>query len=180
LSIAPAFAERVVLKNGQTYEGEIVEETEEYIHLKTNSETVRIHRADIDLISTQAEKKTQTKPGTEKQRDVTAEEEDMSDPIGLAKADAEKGLSFVAGCALNLVGLAIIARSKVVPPQTRLVRKSPEYVAAYSEAYARRVKTIEERYALAGCLVSCAAIGGCALGVIKKFEEEAFDFPWPF
>jgi hypothetical protein len=63
LMSSPILADKVVLKNGQVYEGEIIEETDTYIHLKTDSEKLRIYKPDIDSIL--AEEKPPTESETE-------------------------------------------------------------------------------------------------------------------
>jgi hypothetical protein len=50
LIASPVLSDKVVLLSGQSYEGEIIEETDTYIHLKTDSETLRILRTEIDSI----------------------------------------------------------------------------------------------------------------------------------
>jgi hypothetical protein len=51
LIAAPAFPEKVTLKSGDTYTGEIIEETEEYIRLKSGSKILKIRRTAIAEIT---------------------------------------------------------------------------------------------------------------------------------
>lgn len=73
-----------------------------------------------------------------------------------AEANVNRPLWFAVGClftSLGTVGAYVIEPS---PPASRLIGKSPEYVAFYTEAYKAKAKGIQGRTALTGCLTSGA------------------------
>jgi len=74
----------------------------------------------------------------------------------LAKKNVNKFLWFGIGFLLNFVGPAVGYLLAPAPPQTALVGKSPEYVAAFTDAYQRKAKSIQGTYGLYGCLVNTA------------------------
>lgn len=83
-----------------------------------------------------------------------------AEAIAAAEADAEANVNrplwFAVGClftSLGTVGAYVIEPS---PPASRLIGKSPEYVAFYTEAYKAKAKGIQGRTALTGCLISGA------------------------
>ena len=88
-----------------------------------------------------------------------------TDAVAAAEADAEadvnKLLWFAAGCVAP--GLGTIASYVVepTPPAGRLMGKSPEYVASYTDAYKAKSKNLQTRTALMGCAVGCgvSAVG---------------------
>jgi len=51
LVAAPLFADTVTMKSGETYTGEIIGQTAEYVKLKTESEVLRIELSDITSIA---------------------------------------------------------------------------------------------------------------------------------
>jgi hypothetical protein len=145
---SPSLADKVVLLNGQNHEGEIVKET-------------------LDG------------------RDSPDEPEDeasVSDAVAKGKAAAEAdfggvdGLKwFGTGCILNLIGVGLAWAIVCEPPQSHLIGKSPEYVAAFSKAYSDRGGSLQFKYAALGCMtttVGLAASLGCFLAT--------FDMPDPF
>ena len=93
LIAAPLFADTITLKSGQTYEGEILEKTSEYIKLKTESQVLRIEMSTIAKIKT---------PKGEYGVDVKARPALYPDIVAKAEAAAEahvnKMLGFSAGC----------------------------------------------------------------------------------
>ena len=60
---------------------------------------------------------------------------------------------FGVGCLLGLIGWIIAACVDSNPPAVRLIGKSPEYVAYYSDAYKREAHHIKTRKAITGCVV---------------------------
>jgi hypothetical protein len=70
-----------------------------------------------------------------------------------AKADVKGGTWFVVGCLLGLVGWIIAYVVEPNPPATRLLGKSADYVAVYTDAYKKEAKSLQARKALSGCLV---------------------------
>ena len=81
-----------------------------------------------------------------------------AEAIAAAEADAEANVNrtlwFAVGClftGLGTIGAYVIEPS---PPASRLIGKSPEYVAFYTEAYKAKAKGIQGQTALTGCLIS--------------------------
>lgn len=73
-----------------------------------------------------------------------------------AQMDAENDINgtiwFGAGCLLGLIGWGAAYVVKPSPPATRLVGKSPEYVAQYTDCYIEAGKKIQTKKAMNGCL----------------------------
>ncbi len=74
-----------------------------------------------------------------------------------AERDANKTIWFIAGCCGGIVGLIISYAIEPSPPATKLLGKSPEYVAVYTDCYKRKAKNIQTKMALTGCGVAVAA-----------------------
>lgn len=70
------------------------------------------------------------------------------------QVDINKGLWFVGGCLGGVVGVIIAYAVEPAPPATRLLGKSPEYVAFYTDAYTQRAKTLQANSAIGGCIVN--------------------------
>jgi len=73
-----------------------------------------------------------------------------------AEADFNKAMWLGVGCLLGWVGLLIGYLVQPSPPATALMGKSPEYVVAYTEAYKEKMKSLQTKYALVGCLGNMA------------------------
>ncbi len=90
----------------------------------------------------------------------------QEDAVTLAKMDAEQHTSkilwFAAGFFLNIFGWILAYFITPTPPASRLVGKSPEWVAVYSDAYKEKAKSIQTKYALYGCLLNTALQTGIA------------------
>ena len=86
---------------------------------------------------------------------------EMAEGRVTGEADAEsatnKGLWFIAGCLGGVLGLIISYVYTPTPPSSRLLGKSPEYVAAYSDAYREKAKKLQTNMALTGCGVGAVA-----------------------
>ena len=74
-----------------------------------------------------------------------------------AKADVNKTLWFIAGFFGGVLGLILSYVLPPSPPATRLVGKSPEYIAAYTDHYKRVAQKEQFNTALTGCGV-CAVL----------------------
>lgn len=76
-----------------------------------------------------------------------------------AKMDVNGTLWFVGGClgwVILLGGIITIGAAYTVqpsPPASRLIGKSPEYVAFYTDAYKAKAKSIQTSKAWTGCVV---------------------------
>ena len=71
-----------------------------------------------------------------------------------ARNDVNKGLWFLGGCFGGVIGVIIAYSVEPSPPAIRLLGKSPEYVAFYTQAYAKKAKKLQTNSALGGCCVS--------------------------
>ena len=106
--------------------------------------------------------------------------------IVAAKADANKDVNkplwFGAGCLLS--GLASLLKPygyvmllgglggyiyQPAPPPSRLIGKSPEYIAAYTSAYKSKIGNVQANLmgigCLSGCIVTAIAGGGISFGL---------------
>lgn len=72
-----------------------------------------------------------------------------------ARADVNGGLWFAVGCLGGLIGVIIAYAFELNPPATHLLGKSPEYVAAYTDAYRATAKSTQANRAVTGCVVGC-------------------------
>lgn len=71
-------------------------------------------------------------------------------------------LGLAGGCVLGSVGILGAYMYEPVPPASRLMGKSPEYVLFYTDAYKERVRTLRVRSAVLGCLGG-SVVSGCVL-----------------
>ena len=69
-----------------------------------------------------------------------------------AAADTNKNLWFIIGCFGSLLGLVYANYDVPSAPASRLLGKSPEYVAFYSDAYSLKAKELQTGYAIRGCI----------------------------
>jgi hypothetical protein len=84
---------------------------------------------------------------------VLQEQTDEACRTGEADANQETSgaLWFVAGCGLEVVGVVLAYVIKPTPAASRLVGKTPEYVAAYTDCYQSKALAIQEKWAWIGC-----------------------------
>jgi hypothetical protein len=73
-----------------------------------------------------------------------------------AKTDINKPLWQVGGCLFGIFALGAAYLIEPSPPASKLLGKSPEYVASYSACYTDEGASIQRTAALQGCLVGCA------------------------
>ena len=92
------------------------------------------------------------------------------DAIAAAERDAQndvnRGLWFLGGCFGGVIGVIVAYSVEPSPPVTRLLGKSPEYVAFYTQAYAEKAKKLQTNSALGGCCVSTLYVA--IYGVIQE------------
>jgi len=70
-----------------------------------------------------------------------------------AKTDVSGTLWFMAGCCLSGTGVLFAYVYTPNPPATRLLGKSPEYVAGYTDAYRTAARGTQTSNAWSGCIV---------------------------
>ena len=61
-----------------------------------------------------------------------------------ARNDVNTGLWFLGGCLGGVIGLVVAYAVEPSPPATRLLGKSPEYVAFYTDAYTETAKNSDK------------------------------------
>lgn len=153
LIATPLFADTITLKTGQTYTGEIIGKTREYIKLKTESE----------VLTTETQAKSEEQAAGNDNASVKAQAE------AAAEAHVNKMLWFAAGCLLNLVGVFLAYTARPSPPEAHLIGKSPEYVAEYTEAFQAKAKSIRTNHSLEGCVLSSAVLLTCWLVILGTY-----------
>jgi len=74
-----------------------------------------------------------------------------------ARASTNGTIWLLVGCLGGIVGIAIAYVVEPNPPATMLLGKSPEYVAAYSDAYKQTAKGVQTSKAWTGCIAGTLA-----------------------
>ena len=82
-----------------------------------------------------------------------------------AETDTNRTIWFIAGCLGGVLGLLIAHMVQPSPPATKLLGKSPEYVAVYTDCYKRKAKSIQTKTALTGC----AVYAGCVVVLVVAY-----------
>lgn len=70
-----------------------------------------------------------------------------------AGSDAKKVSWFFIGFFGNIVGALIASIYEPTPPASRLLEKSPEYVAAYTDSYKAKSRSIQLRQSIIGLVI---------------------------
>lgn len=87
--------------------------------------------------------------------------EDAGDACLQAQMDAERNVSgplwFGAGCLFGILGVGAAYLIEPSPSAMGLLGKSPEYVAAYTDCYKDKGRSVQTKNAWIGCLVGSAA-----------------------
>jgi len=108
---------------------------------------------------------------------VMAQQDDMASARAAAERDAQmdvnSGLWFLAGCCLGATGLIISYVYTPSPPASRLMGKSPEYIAYYTDFYRAKSKSIQTGRAWTGCLVSAVGYVVYVVVVIAATAESS-------
>lgn len=73
-----------------------------------------------------------------------------------AEDEANIALWYGAGCLFGLFGLGAAFLYKPSPPASRLVGKSSEYAATYTDCYTDRAQNLQVMRALTGCSTALA------------------------
>ena len=89
----------------------------------------------------------------------------QAEAIAAAEADAVVDTNttfwFIVGCFGSLFGLLYANYDVPSAPASRLLGKSPEYVAFYSDAYTIKAKKLQTDQALRGCIGNALAQAAC-------------------
>jgi hypothetical protein len=75
-----------------------------------------------------------------------------------AHADTNGTLWYFAGCLLGVIGILIAYVSEPSPPPARMMGKSPEYLAIYTNTYKAEARSIQGRSAIYGTLTAVAVV----------------------
>ena len=78
-----------------------------------------------------------------------------------ATANTDSTFWFIVGCFGNVLGLIYANYAVPSPPASRLIGKSPEYVAAYSDAYKMKAKQLQTNQAVRGCITNAILTVAC-------------------
>lgn len=70
-----------------------------------------------------------------------------------AESDAKKVRWFFIGFLGNILGVLIASIYEPAPPASRLLEKSPEYAALYTDSYRAKSRSIQLRQSLIGLVV---------------------------
>ena len=92
-----------------------------------------------------------------------------------ANASVSGTMWLAIGCVGGLVGLIVAYAFEPNPPATQLLGKTPEYVAAYTEAYKETSKKIQVSKAWVGCIASTIASIVLSVIVYKLNEDTGND-----
>ena len=87
--------------------------------------------------------------------------QDAGDACLQAQMDAERDVTgplwFGAGCLFGILGVGAAYLIEPSPSAMGLLGKSPEYVAAYTDCYKDKGRSIQTKNAWTGCLIGVAA-----------------------
>lgn len=99
---------------------------------------------------------------------LRAEQQGEQDAI----RDHKKMTWFIVGCLALVPGLLIATLIEPRPPQAAILGKSPDYVAAYTDAYVRKTKGLRTNWALYGCGTGALLYVGLWVAVIAAAASE--------
>ncbi len=86
-----------------------------------------------------------------------------------AVADTNQTFWFIVGCFGSLFGLLYANYDVPTAPASRLLGKSPEYVAHYSDAYVIAAKKLQTGQAVKGCVANAVTQVACGCLYISLF-----------
>ncbi|MCG9126682.1 hypothetical protein JT359_03675 [Candidatus Poribacteria bacterium] len=105
-----------------------------------------------------------------------------------AIADAEQDVStdvngtlwFLGGCLGNITVIIIANVIEPTPPASRLLGKSPEYIATYTDTYRAKATNLQSSRALAGCITGTAVccVGYSFLFIAAVNESSNSNYYW--
>ncbi len=70
-----------------------------------------------------------------------------------AESDAKKVRWFLIGLFGNIIGILIASIYEPTPPASRLLEKSPEYVAGYTDSYKAKSRSVQLRQSVIGLVI---------------------------
>jgi hypothetical protein len=70
-----------------------------------------------------------------------------------AESDAKKVRWFFIGLFGNIIGVLIASIYEPAPPASRLLEKSPEYVAMYTDSYKAKSRSVQLRLSVIGLVI---------------------------
>lgn len=70
-----------------------------------------------------------------------------------AESDAKKITWFFIGLFGHIIGVLIASIYEPTPPASRLLEKSPEYVALYTDSYKAKSRSVQMRQSIIGLVV---------------------------
>ena len=73
-----------------------------------------------------------------------------------AESDAKKVRWFFIGFFGNILGVLIASIYEPTPPASRLLEKSPEYVAMYTDSYKAKSRSVQLRLSVIGLVIGLA------------------------
>lgn len=88
-----------------------------------------------------------------------------------ARMNTNGTLWLAVGCLAGIIGVAVAYVVEAQPSATMLLGKSPEYVAAYADAYRATGKSVQTGKAWTGCLLGALIYVG--LVVLAAVADEA-------
>ena len=95
-----------------------------------------------------------------------------------ARANTNGTMWLAVGCIGGLLGLVVAYVYEPNPPATLLLGKSPEYVAAYTDAYKTTAKSVQSGKALTGCIVGTIVTAVLYAVAIAAASDSADDDPY--
>ena len=98
-----------------------------------------------------------------------------SEACAQAKADAEmevnKTMWFAGGCLIGILAVGAAYLVKPNPPASKLVGKSPEYIASYSDCYKEKASSIQTSSSMYGCVVGTLISAAIYTVILMTVEE---------
>ncbi len=96
---------------------------------------------------------------------ISEETNAVADAKRDVRAHVNKTLWFTTGCFFPVIGPAFSQRNIKTVPSARMLGKSPEYVAFYTDFYMIEMKKQRYNWALAGCLLG-GITDACLIGIL--------------
>lgn len=89
-------------------------------------------------------------------QEISVQTQAMADAKRDVAVDIDSTLWLLGGCLGNISVVIVAKIYEPTPPATRLLGKSPEYVAYYADTYKSKATEIQSSKAIAGCLTGVA------------------------